>query len=179
VAGGERQTLTTYLWLTGATTVKPFSRFYEFLGGALDQARWTLWERLSRCAAQGVPAANPSVSVVEDATKKKVGRQLAGVGHSRHGAGAARQEYRPWRGLTCVWGSRRVPLPCGPGPSGSGPLGLALSLKEEHARQLKLPSQSRSALAREIGDFVATQLPARQLRVLGEGGSATQDSLRQ
>ncbi len=27
VAGGERQTITTYLWLTGATTVKHFSRF--------------------------------------------------------------------------------------------------------------------------------------------------------
>lgn len=30
VAGGERQTITTYLWLTGATTVKHFSRFYVF-----------------------------------------------------------------------------------------------------------------------------------------------------
>ena len=27
VAGGERQPITTYLWLTGATTVKHFSRF--------------------------------------------------------------------------------------------------------------------------------------------------------
>jgi hypothetical protein len=40
VAGGERQTLTTYLWLTGATTVKHFSRFYIFLGGPLYAARW-------------------------------------------------------------------------------------------------------------------------------------------
>jgi hypothetical protein len=30
VAGGERQTITTYLWLTGATAVKHFSRFYIF-----------------------------------------------------------------------------------------------------------------------------------------------------
>lgn len=35
VASGERQTITTYLWLTGATTVKHFSCFYRFLGGAL------------------------------------------------------------------------------------------------------------------------------------------------
>ena len=30
VAGGERQTITTYLWLTGATAVKHFSQFYIF-----------------------------------------------------------------------------------------------------------------------------------------------------
>ena len=35
VASGERQTITTYLWLTGAIRVKHFSRFYAFLGGAL------------------------------------------------------------------------------------------------------------------------------------------------
>src|SRR5437868_3041097 len=28
----DRHTITTYLWLTGATTVKHFSRFYVFLG---------------------------------------------------------------------------------------------------------------------------------------------------
>jgi hypothetical protein len=31
LAGGERQTITTYLWLTGASAVKHFSRFYVFL----------------------------------------------------------------------------------------------------------------------------------------------------
>lgn len=30
VAGGERQTIPTYLWLTGAPSVKHFSRFYVF-----------------------------------------------------------------------------------------------------------------------------------------------------
>ena len=35
VAGGERQTITTYLWLSGATTIKHWSCFYPFLGGAL------------------------------------------------------------------------------------------------------------------------------------------------
>ena len=35
LAGRERHTITTYLWLTGATTVKHFSRFYVFLGGPL------------------------------------------------------------------------------------------------------------------------------------------------
>src|SRR3954451_24020245 len=56
VASGERQTITTYLWLTGATGVKHFSCFYRFLGGALYEARWLLWARIIRCAAQWVPA---------------------------------------------------------------------------------------------------------------------------
>src|SRR4029453_14619427 len=47
------------------------------------------------------------------------------------------------------------------------------------ARKLKQPYQSRSALAREIVDFVATQLPTRQVRVLGDGGYATKESLQQ
>jgi hypothetical protein len=78
VASGERQTLTTYLWLTGATTIKHFSRFYAFLGGALYQARWQLWARIIRCAAQWVPAEAPLVLIVDDSTKKKAGRHIGG-----------------------------------------------------------------------------------------------------
>ena len=44
----------------------------------------------------------------------------------------------------------RVPVPRWPGSHVSVPIGLALYLKEEQARKLKLPSQSRSVLAREI-----------------------------
>jgi hypothetical protein len=91
VAGGERQTITTYLWLSGATTVKHFSGFYPFLGGALYDRRWQLWGRIIRCAARWVPAAEPIVSEVDDSTKKKAGRPIEGVGHYRNGAGSARQ----------------------------------------------------------------------------------------
>ena len=179
VAGGERQTLTTYLWLTGATTVKHFSRFYEFLGGALYQARWQVWAQIIRCAAQGVPDEDPILLIVDDSTKKKAGRQIEGVGHYRNGAGSARQEYRTLRGLNFVWAIMRVPVPGWPGHQVSVPIGLSLYLKEEYARTLKLPYQSHSALAREIGDFVAAQLPARQIRVLGDGGYATKDYRQQ
>jgi hypothetical protein len=158
--------------------VKHFSCFYPFLGGALYQARWQLWARSIRWAAQGVSAAAPLVLIVEDSTKKKAGRQSEGVGHSRHGAGAARQEYRPRRGLNFVWGLRRSPVPGWPSQSGSMPIGLALYRKEEQADKLKLPSQSRSTLARAIVDFVAAQLPTRRLRVRGDGGYATKDSLQ-
>ena len=79
VASGERQTITTYLWLTGATTMKHFSCYYTFLGGALYQARWQLWARILRCAAQWVPAEAPLMLVVDDSTKKKTGRQMKGL----------------------------------------------------------------------------------------------------
>lgn len=174
----ERHTITTYLWLTGAVTVKHFSRFYVFLGGALYKARWQLWARIIQRAAQWVPAGDPIVLEVDDSTKKKAGRHIEGVAPYRNGAGSARQEYRTLRGLNFVWGIMRVPLPRWPGHCLSVPIGLSLYLKEEHARKLKMPYQSRSARAREIVDFVAAQLPERQIRVLGDGGYATKECLR-
>jgi hypothetical protein len=179
VATGERQTITTYLWLTGATSVKHFSCYYRFLGGALYEARWQLWARIIRCAAQWVPAEAVIVLLVDDSTKKKAGRQIEGVGHYRNGAGSARQEYRTLRGLTCVWGQMRLPVPGWPSQSVSVPIGLSLYLKAEPARKLNVPYQTRSALAREIVDFVAAQLPTRRIRVLGDGGYATKDTLQQ
>jgi hypothetical protein len=178
VASGERQTITTYLWLTGATAMKHFSCFYRVLGGALYQARWQVWARIIRCAAQWVPAGAPIVLSVDDATKKKAGRQIEGVGHYRNGAGSARQEYRTLRGLNFVWGLRRIPVPGRPGYYVSVPIGLSLYLKEEPARKLNVLYQTRSALAREIVDFVAAQLPTRRIRVLGDGGYATKDYLQ-
>jgi DDE superfamily endonuclease len=179
VASGERQTITTYLWLTGATTVKHFSCYYTFLGGALYEARWQAWARIIRSAARWVPEGAPIVLMVDDSTKKKAGRQIEGVGHYRNGAGSARQEYRTLRGLNFVWGQMRVPVPGWPGQSVSVPIGLSLYLKAEQARKLHVPYQTRSALAREIVDFVAAQLPTRRIRVLGDGGYATKDYLHQ
>lgn len=178
LAGGERHTITTYLWLTGATTVKHFSRFYVFLGGALYAARWQLWARIIRHAARWVPEAEAVVIEVDDSSKKKAGRHIEGIAHYRNGAGSARQEYRTLRGLNFVWGILRVPLPRWPQYRLSVPIGLSRYLKEEQARKLHLPYRSRSALAREIVDFVAAQLPARQIRVLGDGGYATKEYLR-
>jgi len=56
----------------------------------LYQARWPLWARIIRCAAQWVPDTDPSVIGVDDSTKKKAGRQIAGVDRYRNGAGSAR-----------------------------------------------------------------------------------------
>lgn len=179
VARGERQTITTYLWLTGATSVKHFSCFYRFVGGALYQARWQVWAQRIRCAAQWVPAEAAIVLSVDDWTKKKAGRQIEGGGHYRNGAGSARQEYRTLRGLNFVWGQLHFPVPGWPGQRVRVPIGLSLYLKEEQAQKLHVPYQSRSARAREIVDFVAAPLPTRRIRVVGDGGYATKDTLPQ
>ena len=72
----------------------------------------------------------------------------------------------------------RIPVSGWPGQSVSIPIGLSLYLKAEQARKLNVPYQTRSALAREIVDFVAVQLPTRRIRVLGDGGYATKDTLQ-
>src|SRR4249920_1755074 len=177
--GGERQTITSYLWLSGATGVKHISCYYTFLGSALYEARWALWARIIRGAARWVPQGAPIVRHVDDSTKKKAGRQIEGVGQYRNGAGSARQEYRTLRGLNFVWGQMRIPVPGWPGQRVSVPIGLSLYLKEAQARKMRVPYQTRSALAREIVDFVAAQLPTRRIRVLGDGGYATKDTLHQ
>src|SRR5262249_49989156 len=115
---------------------------------------------------------------VDDSTKKKAGRHIEGVGSYRNGAGSARQEYRTLRGLNFVWGQMCIPIPGWPGQSVSVPIGLSLYLKEEQARKLHVPYHSRSALAREIVDCGAAQLPTRRIRVLGDGGYATKDTLQ-
>jgi hypothetical protein len=71
-----------------------------------------------------------------------------------------------------------VPPPWWPGHCLSVPIGLSLYLKEAHAQKLHLPSRSRSALAREIVDFGAAQLPGRRIRGLADGGYATKEYLR-
>jgi hypothetical protein len=114
----------------------------------------------------------------DDTTKKKAGRHIEGLARYRNGAGSARQEYRTLRGLNFVLGVMRVPLRQWPGRTVTVPIGLELSRNAEHAPQRGLPSRSRSALARSMLDFVATQRPGRQLRALGDGGYATKEFLR-
>lgn len=171
----DRHTITTYLWLTGATAVKHFSRFYVFLGCPLYHKRWHLWGAVIRRAARFVPADAALRVVFDDTTKKKAGRQIEGLACYRNGAGSARQEYRTLRGLHFVLGILRLPLPQWPGHSLSVPIGLELYLKPEQAQQLHVPYRSRSQLARAILDFMAAQLPGRPIRSLADGGYATKD----
>jgi hypothetical protein len=175
----DRHTITTYLWLTGATMVKHFSRFYVFLGCPLYNRRWQLWGAVIRCAAPLVPVGAVIRVSFDDTTKKKAGTQIEGLARYRNGAGSARQEYRTLRGLHFVLGVMRIPLTRWPGHCLSVPGGLELSLKPAQAQKLDVPYRSRSQLARDILNFVAAELPGRQLRSLADGGYATKDYVRQ
>jgi hypothetical protein len=175
----DRHTITTYLWLTGATTIKHFSRFYVFLGCPLSHQRWHLWGAVIRLAAQWVPAGEVIQVSFDDTIKKKAGPQIEGLARSRNGAGSARQEYRTLRGLNFVLGIMRIPLQRWPGHSLSIPVGLELYRKPAQATALQVPYLSRSQLARGILDFGAEQLPGRPIRSLADGGYATKDYVRQ
>jgi hypothetical protein len=175
----DRHTITTYLWLTGATTVKHFSRFYVFLGCPLYHKRWQLWGAVIRLAARYVPEGDVIQVVFDDTTKKKAGLHIEGLARYRNGAGSARQEYRTLRGLNFVLGLMRIPLARWPGSSLSVPIGLELYLKPDQANALNVPYHSRSQLARAILDFLAEQLPTRAIRSLADGGYATKDYTRQ
>jgi hypothetical protein len=167
------------MWLTGATTVKHFSRFSVFLGCPLYQQRWHLWGAVIRRAAQAVPEGEVIRVSFDDTTKKKAGTHIEGLARYRNGAGSARQEYRTLRGLNFVLGVMHLPLKRWPGHSLSIPVGLELYLKEPQAHKLNVPYRSRSQLARDILDFMAEQLPGRPIRSLTDGGYATKDYVRQ
>ena len=171
----DRHTITTYLWLTGATTVKHFSRFYVFLGCPLYNQRWHLWGAVIRLAVQFVPAGEVIRVSFDDTSKKKAGTHIEGLARYRNGAGSARQEYRTLRGVNFVLGVMHIPLTCWPGHSLSVPIGLELYLKEPQAHTLHVPYRSRSQLARDILDFLAEQLPGRPIRSLVDGAYATKD----
>jgi DDE superfamily endonuclease/Archaeal putative transposase ISC1217 len=175
----DRHTITTYLWLTGASAVKHFSRFYVFLGCPLYNKRWHLWGAVIRLAAQFVPEGEVIRVSFDDTTKKKAGTHIEGLARYRNGAGSARQEYRTLRGLNFVLGIMRIPLQRWPGHSLSVPVGLELYLKPAQATALNMPYRSRRQLARDILDCIAEQLPGRPIRSLADGGYATKDYVRQ
>lgn len=175
----DRHTIPTYVWLTGATAGKHFSRFSVFLGCPLSQQRWHLWGAIIRLAAQFVPEGAVIRVSFDDTTKKKAGTHIEGLARYRNGAGSARQEYRTLRGVNCVLGIMPIPLTRWPGHYLSVPVGCELSLKAPQAPTLHVPYPSRSQLARAILDCVAEQFPGRSIRSLADGGYATKDYVRQ
>ena len=78
-----RQTITNYLWGSGAAQVKHFSRYYAFLGGALYHRRSQLWARVIRFGASLVPADAVIEVRLDDATMKKTGRHIQGAAQDR------------------------------------------------------------------------------------------------
>ena len=62
---GDRHTMTTYLSLTGAATVKHFSHFYVFLGCPPSTKRWRLWGAVIRLGGCPRITLNVSLGYVE------------------------------------------------------------------------------------------------------------------
>ena len=120
----DRHTITTYVWLTGASALKHFSRFYVFLGCLLYHKRWQLWGAVMRLAVQYVPEGAAIRVSFDDTTKKKAGSHIEGLARYRNGAGSARQEYRTLRGVNFVLGIMHIPLTRWPGHSPQCPRGL-------------------------------------------------------
>ena len=174
-----RQTITTYLWLSGAASVKHFSRYYTFLGSPLYKARYRLWAQVIRCGASLVPPGEVITIAVDDHTAKKSGRHIEGRHRYRNGAGSARQEYRVLEGLNLVVSIMRIPLTMWPAHYLSLPIGLERYLKEPVAHKLGVTYQSHSQLARRTVDLAAEQLPARRIHVVADGGFATGAFLHQ
>jgi hypothetical protein len=174
-----RQTITTYLWLSGAASVKHFSRYYTLLGRPLYKARYRLWAQVIRCGASLVPPDDVITIEVDDHTAKKSGRHIEGRHRYRNGAGSARQEYRVLEGINLVLSIMRIPLKRWPEHHLSLPIGLELYLKEPVAQKLGVTYQSRSQLARRTVELAAEHLPARRIHVMADGGFATGAFLHQ
>ena len=175
----DRHTITTYVWLTGATAHQALFTIVCVPWWPPYNKRWQLWGAILCLAARLVPEGVVIRVVFDDTTKKKTGTHIEGLSRYRNGAGSARQAYRTLRGLNFVLGIMRIPLTRWPGHSLSVPVGLERYLKPDQAKALKVPSRSRSQLARAILDFVAEQLPGRPIRSLADGGYATKDDVRQ
>jgi uncharacterized protein YbjQ (UPF0145 family) len=168
-----RQTITAYLWGSGAAQGKHCSRSDAFVGRTLSQRRSALWARVMRGGASLVPADAVIDVRLDAATMQKTGRHIQGADHYRNGVGTARQDYRTLWGIHLVWAIMRLPFTRWPGHHLRLPIGLKLSLKAALAKTLQVPYCSRSALARRIMDHVATALPTRHIRVATDGGYAT------
>ena len=169
------QTIAQYIWLSGGTQSKHFTRYYHFLNlsflGRLDQLWACVWGLIDSMIGQETILQ----LVIDDTTRKKSGRKIQGAAYFRNGAGTARQEYRSLWGLNFVylslswsWRGHRLSLP----------MGLRIYLKPAIAAKLGREFDSRSALARQILDFIALNLPHRTFLVLIDGGYATKEFLR-
>ena len=169
----SRHTVSNYIWLSGGAAVKHFSRFYGFLGGPFYQVRETVFARIINRAAPLVPTDEPIRLIFDGTTRKKCGRNIQGAHRYRNEAGTARQEYRTLWGLHFVLGILLIPLSCWKGHFLPLPIGLSLYLKEDLAKRLGLPFESRSALARKMYQQVAHLLPHRHIQVCADGEYAT------
>ena len=166
----HRHTISTYLWLSGAVSVKHFSRYYAFLSGRFFNIMDKLWSSLIIALDHFIAQGSIIQIKVDSTTRKKSGPEIHGRDAYRNGAGTARQEYRTLLGLHFVvaiisitFGKHHLSIP----------IGIELYLKERWANELELPFKSRSQLARKLIDRTANILPHRNIQVTVDGDYAT------
>lgn len=175
----SRHTISTYLWLSGAVSHKHFSRYYAFLSGRFFNVVEKLWAGVILLAVSFIPPSQFIHIKIDSTTKKKSGKKIHGRDYYRNGAGTARQEYRTLLGLHFVYAILKIPLTISTSSfSLNIPIGIKLYLKPHWAKQLDIPFQSKSQLARAIVDSVARLLPQRRIRLSADGDYATKAFLR-
>lgn len=173
-----RHTIANYLWLCGAVSHKHFSRYYFLLSGPVKKVEKQLWSAVIVAAEKLIPQDQPLHIKVDDMVKKKSGKKITAASRYRNSAGTARQEYRVLFGINFVYAILLVPVQLLSTHWLAIPIGLKVYLKKPCASALGQNYHSRSALARKMVDLVANLLPHRQIQVVGDGGYATKEFLR-
>ena len=175
----SRHTVANYIWLSGGTKYKHFSRFYVFFSRAFLRLADKLWIAVLLLLDSMLPPEAAIELTVDDTTRKKSGRKIQGASHYQNRAGSARQEYRTLWGINFVYviaslywhkGGKIFKLAL--------PVGLRVYLKEKTAAELERPFHPRSALARHIIDFIVGVLPHRRFILKADGGYSTKKFLR-
>lgn len=166
----HRHMISDYLWLSGAVSLKHFSRYYAFLSGRFFNVMDKLWSSLVAALDGLIPAGEIVHIKVDSTTRKKSGAKIHGRDAYRNGAGTARQEYRTLLGLHFVVaiisitvGKHRLNIP----------IGIELYLKKHWTEELELPFNSCSQLGRKLIDRAAKILSHRNILVTVDGGYAT------
>jgi len=176
----SRHTIANYIWLSGGTKYKHFSRFYAFFGQTFLGATDKLWMAVLLLLDRMLPPQAAVELTIDDTTRKKSGRKIQGASNYQNRAGSARQEYRTLWGINFVYVIASLYWnKAGKTFKLALPVGLRIYLKEKVAAQLERPFHSRSELARQIIDFIVEILPHRRFILKADGGYSTKAFLRQ
>lgn len=168
----ESHTLAHYIWLSGGSQFRHFSRYYVFLTESFWPKRTAFWLRIYAWLDRLLPTEIRLELLLDDTTRKKSGKKIQGCAHYSNRAGSARQEYRVLWGLNFVYICLRVDWR---GYQLSIPLGISVYLKEEQAKKWGRIYESRSQLARQMLELLVVGMPERTFRLVADGGYATRE----
>ncbi len=104
----ESHTLAHYIWLSGGSQFRHFSRYYVFLTESFWPKRAAFWLRIYAWIDRVLPTEMRVEVLLDDTRRKKSGKKIQGCAHYSNRAGSARQEYRVLWGLNFVYICLRV-----------------------------------------------------------------------